>query len=209
MLYEKTFLFYRKSGCFWWCPLVMRLAVIAMLVLAGCTQMPISSMLKLRGVRFESTDISALRAGVAFPEGLRPLHGTAKLTVEIEPGDGSKLKRSFRLQELGGADARALADEAGTANIAAYRIAPNDQPDLEAFRHQVLAARAKAARDPSLKLSVAAEACRTGPLPNGALLLTTYLKTSETGRFVTLARGFDLRALGHDRSATKIAPCPE
>lgn len=187
----------------------MRLCVPALLLLVGCTQMPVSSMLKLREVRFETSDISALRAGVAFPKGLRPLRGTARLAIEVEPGDGSRLVHSFRLQELGGADALALANEAGTENVVAYGITPSDQLALQSFRSEVLAARAKAEGRPALRLSVAADACRSSALPDGAIFFSTYLKTNETGRFVTLARGIDLRALAGDRAESKIGPCPE
>ena len=49
---------------------------------------------------------------------------------------------------------------------------------------------------------------RAGALPPGPLLMTTYIKTSETNRYVTLARDVDLRTLAAGRdAAAEIAAC--
>jgi hypothetical protein len=43
-------------------------------------------------------------------------------------------------------------------------------------------------------------------LPPGPLLMTTYIKTSETSRYVTLARDTDLRTLAAGREAAAAIP---
>ena len=47
---------------------------------------------------------------------------------------------------------------------------------------------------------------RSGALPPGPLPMTTYIKTSETNRYVTLARDIDLRTLAAGRDATAAIP---
>jgi hypothetical protein len=43
-------------------------------------------------------------------------------------------------------------------------------------------------------------------LPPGPLQMTTYIKTPETNRYVTLARDVDLRALAAGRDAAAAIP---
>jgi hypothetical protein len=181
------------------------------LVLAACGGMPVSSMLKLRGVDFGTTDLSALVAGVELPQELQPLPEGARLIISVQHGDGTRQERSVKL-----APSHAIADRdplrahapAG-ASVAAYRVAPEELPALERFRAEVREQRARSGTASRLMLSVAADSCRAGPLPDGPLPLTTYLKTSETGEFVALARNLDLRALAGDRAITQRIPaCP-
>jgi hypothetical protein len=49
---------------------------------------------------------------------------------------------------------------------------------------------------------------RTASLPDLPVLFSTYLKTAETGGYVTLARDVDLRTLARDDDiAAKIPEC--
>jgi hypothetical protein len=45
------------------------------------------------------------------------------------------------------------------------------------------------------EISIRPDARRAGALPPGPVLMTTYIKTSETNRYVTLARDVDLRTI--------------
>jgi len=188
---------------------LLLLVFLGLAVLASaCSQMPVTSMVKLARVDFAATDLSALRAGILLPAGLQPVHGTARLVLVIEPGDGSKVHDAFRLTEAEDAEAAMLTEEAGAGEtVFAYKIPPREIRALERFRDNVLAARARASQRPRMTLSVAADACRVANLSGGALPITTYLKTQETKSFVPLARNVDLRTLAGDKPLT-LPLCP-
>ena len=58
-------------------------------------------------------------------------------------------------------------------------------------------------RGGALTISVAPEGRRSGELPPGPVLFTTYLRVAETGDYVPLARDVDMRgiACGRDLAA--------
>jgi hypothetical protein len=58
----------------------------------------------------------------------------------------------------------------------------------------------------SLAISVRPDTCRTGPLPSGPVLLSTYLRTGETNSYVPLARDVDLRSFAAERDITAMIP---
>ncbi len=39
------------------------------------------------------------------------------------------------------------------------------------------------------------QACKVGELPDGPIYFSTFLRTAETGGYVTLARDIDLRSI--------------
>ena len=57
-----------------------------------------------------------------------------------------------------------------------------------------------------IEISIKPDACCAGALPPGPLLMTTSIKTSETNRYVTLARDVDLRTLAPGRDAAAAIP---
>jgi len=181
------------------------LALTLSLAVTACGHVPLASLLKLSGVDFATTDISAIRAGIALPETLEPLADTVKLTVLAETDDGVTIRRSFMLEEApAGEDTSGLdADE----NIRVYRLKEREAEDLAVVRADVLARKEKAGGG-KLEISVGATACRTGALPDSPLPMSTYLKTSETGSFVPLTRDVDLRSLGgNPELVAAIPPC--
>ncbi|MEQ1715518.1 MAG: hypothetical protein ABL907_05975, partial [Hyphomicrobium sp.] len=69
------------------------------------------------------------------------------------------------------------------------------------------------ARTPDRKgsnLGVSIDACRRGPLPEGALLSSTYLQLAHTDGYMPLLEDMDLRAeIGEEALAMQIPPCGE
>jgi hypothetical protein len=126
---------------------LLLLALLALLVpLGGCGQMPVTSMVKLARIDFATTDLSALRAGLKLPSGLRPLPGTGRLMLVVEPGDGTKVDHAFKLTEVTGAEAAKLRAASGAGDgVRVYTIPPTELLALERFRHHVLVARGGAA----------------------------------------------------------------
>ena len=94
-------------------------------------------------------------------------------------------------------------------HITSIEIGPSDLARAERFRSDVAGYRAAGGRKGGGTLSVGAEACRLNQLPNGRLLLTTYLKFEPGGDYVPLARDLDLRSyVGDAKVLDKIPRCP-
>jgi hypothetical protein len=181
------------------------LAIIAFLALSGCGHVPVTSLLSLSRIDLATTDPAQLRAAVKLPEALRPLPRSMVLHVTVRKKDGQELTEGFALQEISAAaEARPLQAEAEAGmQIVVYRLDPAELPHVAAFRAQALAQQAAGGG-----LTIQPEACRTAALPPGPLLISTYLRTVETGGYVPLTRGIDLRDMtrGYDL-ATVIPPC--
>jgi hypothetical protein len=164
-------------------------------------------MVKLVRTDFTTVDPAALRIAVRLPEGLRPRPQGVRLRLKVTV-DEEKRDQSFALARFDDpGEARSLAGELTTGHaIYAFRLDPADLPRLEAMRAEMLARKARGGRG-SLTLSVAAEACRTAPLPTNTLL-TTYLRTESAGDYFALVRDVDLRTIvPEDKTSELIPPC--
>ncbi|MGJ4947423.1 hypothetical protein [Bradyrhizobium sp. HKCCYLS20291] len=165
--------------------------------------MPVTSMVKLSRIDFQTSDPAQLRAAVKLPAALRPLPGGVVLRITVGRSHGSEEQRDFVLQEL--PEPPALAQEAGVnTRIYAYRLGEADAARLQAFRSELMAQ--KSSGGGSVAISVAPKACKTLELPEGPVTFTTYLRTSETVDYVTLARDVDLRSVASDRAVVDAIP---
>ena len=88
-------------------------------------------------------------------------------------------------------------------HIIAYRLDALEAARLAAFRDSLKARQAASGgRGGAITIAIRPDACRTRELPDRPILVTTYLRTAETGRYVPLARDLDLRtATGRDLAA--------
>src|SRR5262245_57227072 len=69
-------------------------------LLAGCTHMPVMSMIRLAQIDFASTNPAELRAAVKLPRGLEPRAQGTVLRVSVTTTGGQELAQEFALQEL-------------------------------------------------------------------------------------------------------------
>jgi hypothetical protein len=168
------------------------------IALAGCGHMPVTSMVKLARVDFETSDPAQLRAAIKLPKSLRPRPNGVSLRIAVRVGRAREESRDFVLSELPAPSE--LAREAGTnSHVFAYRIDEADLPRLTAFRTELIAKKSSGQHG-SISISVQPQACKTDELPDGPVYLTTYLRTAETGDYVTLARDVDLRTISRERA---------
>ena len=85
------------------------------------------------------------------------------------------------------------------ADVGVYGLDAADAERFAALRRTMLARKARGETG-SMRIDLSPkEMCRQGSLPPGPISFDTFLKTSETGRFVPLASDVDLRTLGPDR----------
>ena len=165
---------------------------VAGLLTAACGHMPVTSMVKLAQVDFTATDLSGLRAAVKLPLAIRPLRDEVRLRLTVRLASGNRTQRN----EIG----------PGT-HIFAYRLEPAETMRLAAFRDALKKQQAASGgRGGALTIAIAPQACRSGELPAGAVLFTTYLRTAETGGYVALARDVDMRSVVRGRDVAAQMP---
>src|SRR5215510_14053450 len=187
---------------------LLRVCLIACsaVALSGCGHMPVTSMVKLARVDFETSDPAQLRAAIKLPRELRTRPNGVSLRIAVRVGRAPEEAREFLLREL--PPPAELAREAGAdSHIFAYRIDDADLPRLTAFRTELIAKKSSGQRG-SITISVQPQACKAAELPDGPVYLTTYLQTAETGSYVTLARDVDLRTIAPEHTIVdKIPRC--
>jgi hypothetical protein len=169
------------------------LRVLPMLAMAGCSHMPVTSMVKLARVDFETSDPVQLRAAIKLPRALRPRPNGVALRIAVQVGRAPEDARDFTLREI--PEPAELTREASAgSHIFAYRIDDSDLARLAAFRAELIAKKSSGQKG-SISISVRPQACKAGELPDGPITFTTYLRTAETKDYVALTRDVDLRSI--------------
>jgi hypothetical protein len=182
------------------------LPAVPALLLVSCGHVPLMSMVQLARIDFATTDPALLRAAIKLPRAIEPrLNGTA-LRVAVKLADGRELAEDFKLGETTDErDVLTLHSELEPdTHVVAYRVDPAEIDRLKAFRLAALTQ--KKAQKAGLTISIKPEACRASAVASGPVLMTTYILTSETGRYVALARDVDLRALAPGQDAVAAIP---
>ena len=169
------------------------LALLLLALLAGCATVPLRSLAALSRVDFQTTDLRQLRVAVGMPEAIRTRKDGVRMDAILKI-DGEPDRTSvFHLVETEEPDAPEDRGRQGRTTKQ-FRLGEGDLLRLEGMRKAIEASRSTG-RKGSLGLGIAArEFCRLNALGSGPLAVTTYLKTSETGRYVVLTEGFDLRS---------------
>jgi hypothetical protein len=184
------------------------LRVLMMLAMAGCSHMPVTSMVKLARIDFETTDSAQLRAAIKLPRTLRPQPNGVALRIAVQVGRAPEEARDFMLREL--TEPAELTREAGAdSRIFAYRIDDSDLARLKAFRSELIARKTagqSSGQKGSISISVRPQACKAGELADGPVYFTTYLRTAETKDYVALARDVDLRSIAPDPATVAGIP---
>ena len=179
------------------------LRVLAPLLgLLGCMSVPLTSLVPLSRIDIGTTDLAVLRVAITLPEAVKPHAGAVVMdavsTIDSEPAQ----KTAFRLIETDEAVYLLNVPAAAEPGFATYvyRLSDDALGRFDALRRTALQQHA-AGKAASLGFGIATdEFCTLGPLPAGPLLTTTYLLTSETGRYVVVTDRVDLRA------QPKVAP---
>jgi hypothetical protein len=180
------------------------LRVLMMLAMSGCSHMPVTSMVKLARIDFETTDPAQLRAAIKLPRALRPQPNGVALRLAVQVGRAPEEARDFVLRELP-EPAELMRESGADSHTFAYRIDDSDLVRLKAFRSELIAKKSSGQRG-SISISVRPQACKSGELPDGSIYFTTYLRTAETKDYVALARDVDLRSIAPDPATVAGIP---
>ena len=170
------------------------LRILSMLAMAGCSHMPVTSMVKLARVDFETSDPAQLRAAIKLPRTLRPQPNGVALRIAVQVGRAPEEARDFMLREL--PEPAELTREAGAdSHIFAYRIDDADLTRLAAFRTELIAKKRAQARKARSRFRYGRKHARPASCRTVRSTSRTYLRTAETKDYVALARDVDLRSI--------------
>ncbi|MFS8036063.1 hypothetical protein ACI7BZ_03700 [Xanthobacter sp. AM11] len=187
-----------------------------LLLAAGCSHLPISSLPRLASFDPATADLATLRAAVRAPDALRPVPGGAVLTMSfwLAGAETQKTTVAAVLEEEGDAAVRAALkpEEKPGFRITVFRLSEDGRRRLEAAREEMRTLKAREAAKGSRvrgSLSVGVKGCAAGTLPDGPILLSTYLRTEASGSFIPLVVDLDLKALAAEAGAdpAPIEPC--
>jgi len=187
------------------------LLALAFCAVAGCSHMPVTSMVKLARVDFANTDPAQFRAAVKLPRSLKLRAQGVALRIGVKISGGHEEFQDFMLREVSDpGDVLVLNKELdANTHIFAYRLDPGEVDRLVAFRDALKKKQeASGRRGGSITISIRPDACRRGDLPASPVYVTTYVQTAETGGYIPLARDVDLRTASPGRdAAAEIPPC--
>ncbi len=182
----------------------------AAILTAGCMSIPLSSIVELSRIDFSTTDFEVMRIAIRLPDAMRPRPDGVRMDTSLTLGGKPVEKSSFLLVPAQGPLDRAQLNDAEPPGFAtyAYRLSLADLKRLESLRADLKRREKEGARG-TLAIGIATtEFCRVRPVPGGPLPVTTYLLTSETGRYVVVTDRYDLRQ--HEKTAHALAslgPC--
>ena len=188
-------------------------ALVVALSVAACGHVPAKTMWQLRNFDPMTTDPTRLRAAVAMPKEALPQKGGAKLVMSQARKNGSDAETiELVLEEVPLASETGLGEvKAGKGQeIRAFRIPPSEVARLVAARQR---AAERSAKEPGAfqgTLSVGIDGCRPegAPIPE-TFHVSTWMKTAETGDYVTLLDDVDLvKLVGRDKLAAEAKVCP-
>lgn len=164
------------------------------LCLSSCGAVPLTSLPSLARIDPRTTDFSVMMVALAAPRSIKAVEGSVHVEFKSQVDDTPERTDTFVLAPT--TAPIDLTDMVGTLreseSLSVYALPPEEAARLTIARDRLIAERA-AGHKVTASIGVTARSfCLAGVVPTGDLLVTTYLRTSETQRFVPLARDFDL-----------------
>lgn len=170
---------------------------LAMLALAGCNGVPISTQWKLRNFNPGTADIAQLRVAVRPPSWASPTPEKTILTARQEFSDGGPGKSlDIHLRRAAHAEDRAALAQlmAEPEALTIYEAAPGDLGVIRVFQADTQSAK-EAGRHGRGRIEVDGSlACRLSDVPEGPILIDAYIHASDEIGWLPLLEGYDLKA---------------
>lgn len=191
-------------------PIPAAALAVATMLLAACGSIPLMSYVALSRVDFATTDLDVMRVAIRLPGAMRPRPDGVEMQAVTRIGDAPERKTTFLLVPTTDSPAPDGLTDAVPPGFGTYvyRLSVSDIQRFQALRADVSRHRQAGERS-SLGLGIETkEFCRLLAVPEGPLPVTTYLLTSETGRYVIVTDGLDLRQ--DERTASELSnlgPC--
>jgi hypothetical protein len=181
------------------------------LVLAGCSTIPLSSIPKLYRINFMTTDIDRIRIALTVPPsfGLLPPPATFKYVYELEGEE--EHSSSIPLEET--REPADLVDIPGDwpvgSTLHVFRMPPSSAAQLAKLREDEKQRAKTEKKKGNFSIGIKGNFCEVSESPDGPILTTTYVLTSETETWTTFTRNLDVREQkGAEDIMAKLEPCP-
>lgn len=166
-----------------------------LLILNGCSSVPLTSMLKLSQLDPLTAEAEHIRIGVRLPNTVRVKPHGAVLTMNaVRKDTDATLQAEFLLTEE---QNQALRDQLSSAvktgfEISVFRIATADLDRLQALQQRIKAWKQRYPDKTQGSLSISVAGCRLDSLSPDNVRVSTYLKVDPEGEFIPLVRDVDL-----------------
>lgn len=165
------------------------------LMLTNCTTIPFFSLFSLARVNFESTELEEFRIGIKLPDGIRPEREGIKLETILKISGEKDLNTTFIL--VGSKD---ITDEKFLSSylipeykVYSFKLSPQDIQRFQELRKKSYDNK-KLNKSVSLGFGISIkEFCIQNALLDKPIQITTFIKTSEIGKYIILTKEHDLR----------------
>ncbi|MBO6512106.1 MAG: hypothetical protein JJ979_27105 [Roseibium sp.] len=160
-----------------------------------------------------TTDPDLFRIAVRHSDRLQvPVRGAKMRVVMTDKKSGRVLReKNIFLQKVSAEqDLDSIPSDWQGETVSVYRIPERQISELRALQAKFLAM-PKSERDGIAgSLSIDVSGCKTDPNDMGEMLISTFMKSSEIGEFIVLAKDYDLRnvpAGSASKTADPVRPC--
>ncbi len=168
----------------------------AALVLGGCTTIPLTSIPRLMKINFLTTDIAYFRVAITVPDSFGLLKPPAFFKYDYQLPDEEAHHNAIPLEET--TDAADLAgipqDAPEGTHIHVFRMPASSAEQLNKLRSEETARAKTKSKRGSFQVGAAGNFCKKSEPPAGPILVTTYVRTSETEVWTTFSSKLDIRA---------------
>ena len=169
--------------------------LVVLASLGGCLTTPVTSMVKLSRLTPLEANPAEMRFAVRSPNFLRVRNGDISVVIAYDTGD---TETSFVETYLPVVNENALPGQGiaiatqDGSRLAIAQFSPEDAASMSEVQARVKALRANGIEGKG-SFSVGATGCAQGQIPDGPILITTWLRTDPDQDYFILTKNIDLR----------------
>lgn len=183
-------------------------SLLSALLLSGCASLAPGAVGQLARLDPMTADPATISLVAVMPVPTRLRTGDVVMQVKLDaPMPGGPIDEEFGLEVVDGA-APGVVTTGEFERVQQLRLAGTDVARLAEAQQRVRSYRASGGRRGSGELGVGiAGGCLDGPLGDGALLATVYMRTTADGEYFPLLRSVDLRRQVGNAVLAKLPSC--
>ncbi|MEE9375938.1 MAG: hypothetical protein V3V04_06350 [Rhizobiaceae bacterium] len=181
--------------------------IFTMLFVLSCGHTPVTSLYKLSKISPETTDLRKLRVAVQIPKTFQTTPKGVRLNLALVASKSAPtFNERFLLEQIKTTEGKRLKSSYahGKRHFYIFKLAKTDIPRFERFRK--IQAGGNGIKKRKGNMTIAAHVCRTTDVIPDQIILSTFLKTSETKEFVPLILHADILEELETANINEIAP---
>ena len=174
------------------------LSGFSLIFLAGCTSVPLTSIVKLSSVDMATTLPEEIRVAFITPNILRVRQGDLFMNVHLRAGDGAidVQKKLDLLLDKSSPPPNVLASKGPDDSVNLLKLRPEDVALFKGLQ-KTASDYKKAGKRGSLEINFGSKACAESELI-GPLYISAFLKTSELSDYVLLVSKVNVNELAKE-----------